>query len=77
MTHRDSSFGDGIDMQRAMGMAIDMGLAAEEEGEEMVSLTDDQMVGQVSGYHSSADILARAYRYRWVSRRPPLIHIRT
>lgn len=44
MTHRDSSFGDGIDMQRAMGMAMDMGLTAEEEGEEMMSMDENQMV---------------------------------
>jgi hypothetical protein len=45
LSQRDSAFGDGIDMQRAMGMAVDMGLAAEEEGEELMSMTDDQMVG--------------------------------
>ena len=44
LSQRDSAFGDGIDMQRAMGMAVDMGLAAEEEGEELMSMTDDQMV---------------------------------
>ena len=44
LSQRDSAFGDGIDMQRAMGMAVDMGLAAEEEGEELISMTDDQMV---------------------------------
>jgi len=46
LSQRDSAFGDGIDMQRAMGMAVDMGLAAEEEGEELMSMTDDQMVGR-------------------------------
>lgn len=55
MAHRDSSFGDGIDMQRAMGMAIDMGLAAEEEGEEMVSLSDDQMVCSLPFLSSSLE----------------------
>lgn len=44
MAHRDSSFGDGIDMQRAMGMAMEMGLTAEEEGEEMMTMSDEQMV---------------------------------
>ena len=44
LSQRDSAFGDGIDMQRAMGMAVDMGLAAEEEGEELMSMSDDQMV---------------------------------
>jgi hypothetical protein len=49
LSQRDSAFGDGIDMQRAMGMAVDMGLAAEEEGEELMSMTDDQMVGSILG----------------------------
>jgi hypothetical protein len=31
-------------MQRAMGMAMDMGLTQEEEGEELMSMTNDQMV---------------------------------
>ena len=35
---------DGIDMKMAMGMAMDMGLAGEDEGEEMLSMSDDQMV---------------------------------
>lgn len=37
-------FGEGLDMQRAMGMAMDMGLAGEEEGEDMQSMNDEQMV---------------------------------
>jgi hypothetical protein len=44
---RDSAFGDGIDMQRAMGMAMDMGLTQEEEGEELMSMTNDQMVSSL------------------------------
>jgi len=44
---RDSlgGFGSGeMDMKMAMGMAVDLGLTGEEEGEEMMSMTDDQMV---------------------------------
>jgi hypothetical protein len=55
LSQRDSAFGDGIDMQRAMGMAVDMGLAAEEEGEELMSMTDDQMVGLPQHETMSAD----------------------
>lgn len=33
-----------MDMKMAMGMAVDLGLTGEEEGEEMMSMTDDQMV---------------------------------
>lgn len=53
LSQRDSAFGDGIDMQRAMGMAVDMGLAAEEEGEELMSMSDDQMVCLMSAKGSS------------------------
>jgi hypothetical protein len=35
---------EGMDMKMAMGMAMDMGLTGEEEGEEMLTMTDDQMV---------------------------------
>ena len=38
-------FGSGeMDMKMAMGMAVDLGLTGEEEGEEMMSMSDDQMV---------------------------------
>jgi hypothetical protein len=50
-------FGEGIDLQRAMGMAMDMGLAGEEEGEDMQSMNDDQMVSQLynSPSHTGRD----------------------
>jgi hypothetical protein len=35
-----------MDMKMAMGMAVDLGLTGEEEGEEMMSMSDDQMVGR-------------------------------
>jgi len=46
MGQRDSQgFGsDGIDMKTAMGIAMDLGLAGEEEGEELLSMGDDLMV---------------------------------
>lgn len=38
-------FGSGeMDMKMAMGMAVDLGLTGEEEGEEMMTMTDEQMV---------------------------------
>ena len=43
---RDSQgFGsEGIDMKTAMGMAMELGLAGEEEGEDLMTMSDDQMV---------------------------------
>lgn len=35
---------EAIDMKMAMGMAMDMGLTGEEEGEEMQNMSDEQMV---------------------------------
>jgi hypothetical protein len=35
---------DAMDMRMAMGMAMDMGLAGEEEAEDLLSMTDEQMV---------------------------------
>jgi len=35
-----------MDMKMAMGMAVDLGLTGEEEGEEMMSMSDDQMVSR-------------------------------
>jgi len=38
-------FGSGeMDMKMAMGMAVDLGLTGEEEGEEMMTMSDEQMV---------------------------------
>ena len=40
------AFGSGeMDMKLAMGMAVDLGLAGDDDGEEMMTMTDDQMVG--------------------------------
>ena len=39
---------DGIDMKLAMGMAMDMGLAGEDEGEELLTMSDEQMVCFIS-----------------------------
>ena len=50
-----SSFGPPheMDMKMAMNMAVDLGLTNEEENEEMVSMTDDQMVSTQAGAPSS------------------------
>ena len=37
-----------MDMKMAMGMAVDLGLAGEEEGEEMLTMTDDQMLESIA-----------------------------
>lgn len=52
---RDSLGGfasEGMDMKMAMGMAMDMGLTGEEEGEEMLTMTDDQMVSEAWGSYA-------------------------
>ncbi|WWC71854.1 uncharacterized protein I206_105813 [Kwoniella pini CBS 10737] len=44
-----STFGsEAMDMKMAMGMAMDMGLTGEEEGEEMQTMTDDQMLESIA-----------------------------
>ncbi|ORX40729.1 hypothetical protein BD324DRAFT_17532 [Kockovaella imperatae] len=51
MQQRDSSsFGPPheIDMKMAMNMAVDLGLTTEEENEEMVSMTDEQMLESIA-----------------------------
>ncbi len=41
-------FGSGeMDMKLAMGMAVDLGLTGEDEGDELMTMTDDQMVGWI------------------------------
>lgn len=40
---------EAIDMKMAMGMAMDMGLTGEEEGEEMQNMSDEQMVSLFLG----------------------------
>ena len=43
---RDSlGFGaDGMDLKLAMGMAMDIGLGGEEDGEELMGMSEDSMV---------------------------------
>ncbi|KAL0245823.1 hypothetical protein I308_104959 [Cryptococcus tetragattii IND107] len=45
---------EAIDMKMAMGMAMDMGLTGEEEGEEMQNMSDEQMLESIAidGYLS-------------------------
>ncbi|WWC64414.1 uncharacterized protein I303_107024 [Kwoniella dejecticola CBS 10117] len=44
-----STFGsEAMDMKMAMGMAMDMGLTGEEEGEELQTMTDDQMLESIA-----------------------------
>ncbi|ORY28129.1 hypothetical protein BCR39DRAFT_535565 [Naematelia encephala] len=47
---RDSEgFGEGgMDMKLAMGMAMDMGLAGEEDGEELLTMNDDAMLESIA-----------------------------
>lgn len=38
------TFENGLDLKTAMGMALDMGMANEDEGEEILSMSNEAMV---------------------------------
>lgn len=62
---RDSIGGlgtDTMDMRMAMGMAMDLGLAEEDDDDQMLTMSDDQMVGSFETLHL-AHLAARGYCY--------------
>ena len=65
LTSRDSlgGFGSGeMDMKLAMGMAVDLGLTGEDEGDELMTMTDDQMVRCFHQGKTSPDISSNRSR---------------
>ncbi|WRT70381.1 uncharacterized protein IL334_007379 [Kwoniella shivajii] len=69
-----STFGsEAMDMKMAMGMAMDMGLTGEEEGEEMQNMTDDQMLESIAidGYLADLPLASFVHNLPYTAPPPP------
>ncbi|WVW85987.1 hypothetical protein I302_108025 [Kwoniella bestiolae CBS 10118] len=69
-----STFGsEAMDMKMAMGMAMDMGLTGEEEGEEMQTMSDDQMLESVAidGYLADLPLATFVHNLPFTAPPPP------
>ncbi|WWC91554.1 uncharacterized protein L201_006500 [Kwoniella dendrophila CBS 6074] len=69
-----TTFGsEAMDMKMAMGMAMDMGLTGEEEGEEMQNMTDDQMLESVAidGYLADLPLATFVHNLPFTAPPPP------
>ncbi|WWC94699.1 hypothetical protein V866_001547 [Kwoniella sp. B9012] len=69
-----STFGsEAMDMKMAMGMAMDMGLTGEEEGEEMQTLSDDQMLESIAidGYLADLPLASFVHNLPFTAPPPP------
>ncbi|WVR00341.1 hypothetical protein IAU59_007484 [Kwoniella sp. CBS 9459] len=64
---------EAMDMKMAMGMAMDMGLTGEEEGEEMQTMSDDQMLESIAidGYLADLPLALFVHNLPYTAPPPP------